>query len=246
VAERTFRQAITVEPSYWQTYTSLGSLMFNTGRAEQAIEPYRKAAELVPGSASAHNNLGGALFFTGRVDEAAKEYEKSLALEPSRSAHANLGSLYYYQGRFTDAVREYESAQAIASSDHLVVGGLADALWFIPDRRPEAVGLYTRAAKLAEEALKVNPSDALVWAELGYYSGRAGDRATAARAQARAEALGERNMYVHYYLAQAAADRDDIAACRAAMEKAEELGYPRKLLEVDPLLKSLLPPRGKA
>ena len=245
-AERSFRQAIEVEPSFWQTYTALGSFMFGTGRAEQAIAPYKKAAELVPGSASAYNNLGGALYLTGRVHEAAEAYEKSLALEPSRSAHVNLGSLYYYQGRFPDAVRQYESAEAIASSDHLVVGALADALWFIAGRRPEAVALYQRAAKQAEESLKVNPSDALVWAQLGYYSGRAGDPQTAARALARAEALAESDMYVYYYIAQSAADRNDVAACRAAMQKAEELGYPRKLLEVDPLLKSLLPPRTKA
>jgi TolB-like protein/Flp pilus assembly protein TadD/DNA-binding winged helix-turn-helix (wHTH) protein len=245
-AERSFRKAVEVEPSYWQTYTALGNFLFNSGRAEEAIAPYQKAAELVPRSASAYNNVGGALLFAGRVNEAAAAYEKSLALEPSRSAHANLGSLYYYQGRFPEAVRQYESAEAIASSDHLVIGGLADALWFIPGRRPEAVVLYQRAAKLAEESLKVNPSDALVWAQLGYYSGRAGDPQSAAHAQARAEALGERDMYVHYYIAQAAADRHDIAASRAAMEKAEKLGYPRKLLEVDPLLKSLLPSRKKA
>ena len=65
-------------------------------------------------------------------------------------------------GRFPDAARQYEEALAFAASDQQVVGLLADALWLIPGRRPEAVRLYEKAAHLAEESLKVNPVDAQV------------------------------------------------------------------------------------
>jgi len=51
--------------------------------------------------------------------------------------------------------------------------------------------------------------------------------------------LGSEDMYVYYFLAIAAADRNDAAAARAAIERAEKLGYPRRLL--DPVLKPLLP-----
>ena len=51
--------------------------------------------------------------------------------------------------------------------------------------------------------------------------------------------------YVYYYVALAASDRKDRAAAEAGIERALKLGYPRKLLEVDPVLKSLLP-RKKA
>jgi tetratricopeptide (TPR) repeat protein len=115
-------------------------------------------------------------------------------------------------------------------------------MWFLPSRRAEAVKLYERAAKLAEASLKVNPTEGVVWAQFAYYSGRAGDAQAVARAEARAEALGGQDMYAQYYLAQIAADRHDVEAARVAMEKAERLGYPRRLLQVDPLLKSLLPP----
>jgi hypothetical protein len=48
-------------------------------------------------------------------------------------------------------------------------------------------------------------------------------------------------MYVYYFLALAAADRGDVAASVASIEQARRLGYPRKLLEADPVLKKLLP-----
>ena len=240
-AERSFHKAIEVEPGYWQAYSALGNFFFRLGRAEDAIGAYRKATELAPGSASAFSNLGAALLLAVRLDEAAAAFEKSLAIEPSRSAHANLGSLYYFLGRFPDAVRQYESAERIASDDQQVAGALADALWQMPGRRADAVRQYERAARLAEDALKVNPAHAVTWAQLGLYSGRAGDPSRAARALARAEALGEEENYVYYYVALAASDRKDRAAAEAGIERALKLGYPRKLLEVDPVLKSLLP-----
>jgi tetratricopeptide (TPR) repeat protein len=176
-----------------------------------------------------------------RLKEAAKAFETSLTLEPSRSAHANLGTLYYYLGDFRAALRHYESAEAFASEDYRVVGGLADALWQLDGRREDAVRAYERAAALAESSLKVNPSQADVWAQLAFYSGRMGDRQRATRAQARAEALDDDDMYVHYFIALAEADRKDAAAAVAAMERAEKSGYPRALLYADPVLRPLLP-----
>lgn len=244
-AERQYRRAIEIEPGYQATHTALGNYLFRVGRADEAAAEYRQAAELASGSASVHSNLGAALLLANRFAEATASFEKSLAIEPSRAAHANLGTTYYYLGRMPEAAAEYEKAQAIASSDHQMVGALADALWLIKGRRPEAVQLYRRAAQLAQESLKVNPSEGQTWAQLAYYSGRLGDTATAARAEARAQASGADDMYVYYFLALAAADRGDKASSVAAIEQAEKLGYPRKLLEADPILKSLLP-RTKA
>ena len=243
-AERSYRKAVEVEPAYWGAYAGLGTFMFRSGRAEEAVTAFQKAAELAPGGASTYSNLGGALMLAMRLDEAAAAFEKSLAIEPSRSAHANLGTLYYYAGRYKDAAAQYENALALAASDQQVVGSLADALWLIPGRRPEAVRLYEKAAHLAEESLKVNPVDAQVIAQLGYYSGRTGDTEGSARALARAGALREDDMYVQYFIALAAADRGDEATASDAIGRAERNGYPRKLLEADPVLKRFVVGRG--
>jgi hypothetical protein len=44
-------------------------------------------------------------------------------------------------------------------------------------------------------------------------------------------------MYVQYFIALAAADRGDEATARDAIGKAERSGYPRKMLQADPVLK---------
>jgi tetratricopeptide (TPR) repeat protein/DNA-binding winged helix-turn-helix (wHTH) protein len=239
-AELSYRKSIEVEPAYWGSYSQLGTFLFNSGRAEEAIIALRKAVELAPGNSTTYSNLGGALFLALRLDEAATAFEKSLAIEPSRAAYANLGTLYYYAGRYEDAAGQYEKALGIAASDPFAVGSLADALWLIPGRRPEAVGLYEKAAQLAEQSVKVNPMDAQVIAQLGYFLGRIGDTESSARALARAQALDGADMYVHYYIALAAADRGDESTARNAVAEAERSGLPRKLLEKEPALKPLL------
>ena len=238
-AERNFRRAVEVEPAYPGGYRALGGFLFQSGRPGEAVAAYRKVTELKPQSASAHSNLGAALMMHGELEDAARTLVRSLQLEPSRTAHANLGTTYYYLGRCKEALIEYERAQAIASLDHQLAGNLADALWMIPQRQGEASAAYRRAAKLAEEAVKVNPTDATTWSQLAYYWGRAGDPVRSSRAQVRAEALGQDQMYVHYYTALIEADRDDPVAAIAAIERARRLGYPQQLLEADPVLKAL-------
>jgi TolB-like protein/DNA-binding winged helix-turn-helix (wHTH) protein/Flp pilus assembly protein TadD len=240
-AEREYAAAVKAEPGYAGAHKALGNFMFRSGRTEEAIAAYHRNVELVPGSASAYSNLGAALMLANRFAESAPAFEKSIAIEPSRAAHANLGTLYYYLGRYPDAAREYEKARALAASDHGLAGSMGDALWLIPGRRPEAVEMYRQAIQLAQEALKVNPSDAATWAQLAYFSGRVGNVQEAARAEARALAIGSDDMYVYYFLALAAADRGDAAASVAAIGQAQKFGYPRKLLEADPILKSMLP-----
>jgi TolB-like protein/tetratricopeptide (TPR) repeat protein/DNA-binding winged helix-turn-helix (wHTH) protein len=243
-AERWYRKAIAVEPGYWRAHNALGGFLFRAGRAGESVAEYGKSAELAPGNASPLNNLGAALMMDERLDEAARVFEKSLAIEPTRSAHSNLGTLYYYQRRFPEAVSQYESAQALASDDHTVVSALADALWQVPGRRPDAVQLYQKACGLAESALKIDPTEAAAWAALAYYSGRAGNPQAAARALARAELLGDKDMYAQMYIALTLADRNDREAAIEAIARALELGYSRKLLLADPQLGPMAPKRS--
>ncbi|MCJ7452968.1 MAG: tetratricopeptide repeat protein, partial [Steroidobacteraceae bacterium] len=243
-AERSYRRAVEIDPGYWRAHNALGSFLLFTGRIDESIAEYRKSASLVPGNASVINNLGAALLMDGQLEDATRTFETSLDVEPTRSAYVNLGTLYYYQKRYPEAVEQYESAEALASSDHVVVSALADALWLVPGRRPEAVELYKRAAGLAGGNLKVNPTDAAAWAMLAYYHGRAGEQGDAQVALTRAEMLGEKDMNAQMYIALARADQGDKAAASAAAARALQLGYPRKLLLADPQLGPLTPTKS--
>ena len=239
-AEASFRKSTEVEPSYWAAQNALGGYLFAHGRSQEAAVAYRRVAELVPSSASAQNNLGAALFMTGDVSGAIKAYERSLTLEPSRSAYSNLGSTYYYAGRYQDAVAAYSRATTSAPNDQTLWGNLADAQWQVPSLRAQGRQSYERAIRLAERDLALGAPDPMLLAQLGYYHCRIGDCARGEQYLHDAVTGGTNQMYVQYFAALMAADRADTEGVERAAAAALRLGYPRALLQLDPVLKGKL------
>ena len=233
-AERAFRQAVQVEPTYWGAQSALAGFLVSHGRAAAAVPIFQRVTELIPASPLAFNNLGAALEMTANFSGAAAAFERSLALEPTRSAYSNLGTVYYFLGRYADAAQMFSRATELAAQDHRVWGNLADALWQIDSRRAEAQGDYRRAILLAQKSLQVNPKDGISWMQLAYYSARAGDTEQVARYASRALELDGADEYVHYYAALVALESGDTAGALASLSRAVELGYPAQLVRAAP------------
>jgi Flp pilus assembly protein TadD len=238
-AEASLRRAIEVDPAYWNSYAALGTFLFDRGRTEEAEAALRKVTDLVPTSANAWSNLGAAAQLRGDMPTAVQAFEKSLQLEPSKDAYSNLASVQYYAGSFAESVGNYERALALGEHDQTIRGNLADALWQIDSRRPEAVELYRSAIGLAEAELASKPTDATLRAQMGYYYGRVGDAERARAYIDEAVATAPELMYVQYYRAVAAADRGDRRAALEAVAQLLKSGYPPSLLRLAPEFRSL-------
>lgn len=236
-AEQSLRRAVAEEPTYWRAFSELGTYLYERGRIDEAIEAYRRVTELTPASAVAYNNLGAALQMKGDVAASAEAYRRSLAIEPSRGAYSNLGSYHYFLGEYAVAADHYGKAAALAAQDQTMWGNLADAVWQIADRRPEALGYYRRAIGLADREVSSGNQDALLLAQLAYYCARVGDRDRAAGYLARAMELDGDSPYVAYYGAIAMTARGDAAEASRLAKLAVANGYPQSLLDTDPLLK---------
>ena len=75
------------------------------------------------------------------------------------------------KSRFADAARMYEWALEYDRNDHLVIGNLAVAYYYIPEERERATPLFEEAITLGREKLAESPGDAELMAVLaGYYS----------------------------------------------------------------------------
>jgi tetratricopeptide (TPR) repeat protein len=238
-AERSFREALVVEPGYWAVYNALGGFLFGQGRNREAAEAYAHLTELAPRSATGYNNLGAALLASGEFQASAKAFETSTEIEPSRSAYSNLGTLYYYLGRLEEAVGMYGKGLEIAPEDYQLWGARADSLWYLPQQRQRALEDYRRAAALAEKNLAVDATDGEVWALLGFYYGRLGDHERSVRYVDRAIELEPGSPYVNYFAAISAADRGDRKLATQRIRQAIESGYSRLLAVPDPALKGI-------
>jgi TolB-like protein len=237
-AEQSFRRAVEAEPTYWRASSALGTFLYQRGRIGEAIKAYRRVTALTPASAVAYNNLGAALQMTGDLTGSAEAYRRSLTIEPTRAAYSNLGTVYYYLGQYTEASTYHEKAAALAAQTQWLWGNLADSVWQIPQRRPEALGYYRRAIGLAERELASVPDDARVMAQLAFYYQRVGDPGRSTVRLARAMELGRDSPYVAYYAAATMMARGDAAEAARLASLAVKNGYPRALLDADPILGS--------
>jgi len=85
-AERKFRFAVVVKPTFARGWNNLGISVARQGRFDEAASHYRRAAALDPLIAAPHANLGTLLLQAGDLQGALEELGKAAALDP-RGAH---------------------------------------------------------------------------------------------------------------------------------------------------------------
>jgi tetratricopeptide (TPR) repeat protein len=82
-AERHFRAALAIYPTWPPALNGLGNVLARAGRSEEALALYREALALDPGYGEAHYNLGVALLRARRPREAREELRLALEADPS-------------------------------------------------------------------------------------------------------------------------------------------------------------------
>jgi tetratricopeptide (TPR) repeat protein len=89
-----FRNAITMNPKFWQARFLLGCELADEGRIEEARAQFSEAVRIRPDFAVGHLNDGLALAKSGKLDEALKEFQITLHLNPSNlAAQQNLDAI---------------------------------------------------------------------------------------------------------------------------------------------------------
>jgi TolB-like protein/Flp pilus assembly protein TadD len=163
-----FVQAISIDPGFAQAYAGLADcwcyLYLYSDHSEtileQALWASGKAVEMSPDSAPAHASYGFSLSIAGRDAEAETAFETAARLD------AGLFEARYYYARHCfvrsqaqKAIELYESAMRVRPDDYQSPL-LAAALYDDCGRPEEAAAARRLGIKLADEHLKVNPTDA--------------------------------------------------------------------------------------
>jgi TolB-like protein/DNA-binding winged helix-turn-helix (wHTH) protein/Flp pilus assembly protein TadD len=168
-AEESYRRAIEIQPRFWRGYISMGNFLFTTGRTEEALEYYLRVTEMTPDNSTAFLDLGSAYYMLGDHEKAVAAWKRSGELLPSKFVYGNIGTSYFFHGRFEEAIDMYQRAIELSPKDYESWGLLGDACRFADGYLEQAREAYSRAIELAEEVLRVNPSDASVIAQLAHF-----------------------------------------------------------------------------
>ncbi|MEJ2721996.1 MAG: tetratricopeptide repeat protein, partial [bacterium] len=238
-AETAYKKEIELRPLYWGGYYDLGVFYWRYDRPDDAIAMFREVIELTPDNPWGYNSLGAAYYNLDRLDDAREMFERSIEAMPNYRAYNNLGNLDYGDGRYADAAAMYEKALELSDKSYITWANLANAYYWLPDRRGEAYNIYGRAAEMAEEQRRINPRNPRLLTSLAGYYAMIGEREKAVTLTEQALELAPDNSRIAYYAGftyEQLGDRDKAVEW---IGKALTLGYPLEEVERDPWLVDL-------
>ncbi|MCI0418326.1 MAG: tetratricopeptide repeat protein, partial [Acidobacteria bacterium] len=137
-AEREFKLAIELKPSYAPAHQWYSSLLAVTGRTEEAIAEAKRAQELEPFSLIVSSHLGWINYLARRYDQAIEQAQQKLKLDPNFfPAHRYQALAYQSQGKHDQAIAGFQKALSLSRGSTLLKAELAHA-YAVAGKRREA------------------------------------------------------------------------------------------------------------
>ena len=154
-AQRRFRRATELNPSYAQGFLWYSLYYEVTGQSRQAIARAARARDLDPLSLAANVNLAQQYYRAGRYDEAVEQLDKALELNPNFwAAHWVLGDIQERRGSYQEAIAALSKAALFSDKNPAPLGSLGFVYGLAGQPWP-ALEVLTEIAKLAEEKVRL-------------------------------------------------------------------------------------------
>lgn len=233
-AEQFFKEAIELEPGYWQHYSNYGRFLYNSGKFSEAIRQLERAALLNPDSVDLQNSLGASYFFNNDFAAASRAWQKVVATSPLSLAYSNLGTAYYFNGEFNKAEQMYRAALQNSNDDYTILTNLADSLDAQPGRQREALQYYQQALQQALANLSVNQDASALLSQIIRIRSELGQCEQALESLQQLLSTTIDDFYIYYDLAIASFNCARPAAGAELVAQAIAGGYAAALIAADP------------
>jgi tetratricopeptide (TPR) repeat protein len=190
-AKTNAQRAVGLLPSSSEDWSQLGIILAKQQKYEDAAAAFRRAFQLNPEEVWALQNLAQSLNDLGRRDEAIREYQHALSVKPRFGlAWLGLGQIYEKMGRKAEAEDCYRKALVNRINRAAELKLLA--------RFCESRGWTEAAATNYEDAIKLNPSDAVLYLSAGQDLAALGRHAEAEQHYSEAARLSPDSIQAHF------------------------------------------------
>jgi tetratricopeptide (TPR) repeat protein len=106
--ERYLRQAVTLDPDYFEARNNLGAFLARNSRTAEALGEFRAAMEIDPAASAVLSNMSACLLGLNQIKEAEEYARRALAIDPlSAQAHYLIGVAMVKQNRFTEEAADH-------------------------------------------------------------------------------------------------------------------------------------------
>jgi TolB-like protein/DNA-binding winged helix-turn-helix (wHTH) protein/Flp pilus assembly protein TadD len=179
-AEKEFRRAIELNPSYATAHHWYAWHLSLLGRNSEAISEMKKAKDLDPLSLIINADLAELYLIAHSYDESMQQSRRTIEMDANFAlAHNQLAQAYLQKQMFNEAVAELQKAIQISGGSPTFTANLART-YAAMGRRNEAMGLlddlkkhsspgYSRASEIAAVYVALGDNDrAMTWLEKGY------------------------------------------------------------------------------
>ncbi len=127
-AEREFKRAIELNPSYPTAHSWYGEYLMVQGRFDEALAEMNRAAELNPLSPGLNLALGYRFYYAHQYPDAIEQIQKTLAMDAKFvPAHVYLGRAYEQRGAYAEAIAEIRKALELSEGDTNELAALGHA-----------------------------------------------------------------------------------------------------------------------
>jgi serine/threonine protein kinase/Tfp pilus assembly protein PilF len=169
-AEREFRRAIALNPSYGFAHYFFSVSLRKTGRFDQAIEEGKRAVELDPLSLINNAILANAFYMARQYDQAIEQLRKTLELDTNSTvAHNVLGMAYLQKSMHKEGIAEFEKALAASPGNTLLLSGLGYAC-AVAGRKAEAQKVLDQLNETSNLTSALAGANCFVCKELSFHS----------------------------------------------------------------------------
>jgi eukaryotic-like serine/threonine-protein kinase len=211
---------------FWLNFT-LGGVLLDAKRLDEAIGYYLAALALRPATSAVYNNLGVALRGKGRLDEAIAELKKAIELDTKLAlTHHNLGQTLHVRGKFAEAGAAYREVIRLKpdwAKPH------DDLAWLLATCADHKFRNYPQAIESAKRAVQLAPREWNFWNTLGMAYRNAGELAEAVASFQESIRLKPDWPHAHINLGFALREKgrldEAIANCKKTLERDPKNAY---------------------
>jgi tetratricopeptide (TPR) repeat protein len=179
-AEKEFKQAILLNPSYATAHEWYSEYLNDFGRKEESLSEAEAALALDPISVLAIQFVARAHYFARRFDQAMESSRKALELDPNFSiAHLRLGRSCAAKGMYAEAITEFQEFGRLSGDESLATASIGNALARSGDRTRALQSLDQLTALSAQKHVPAicfaivhiglgNQRQAFIWLDKAY------------------------------------------------------------------------------